>query len=256
MTAGPLDLLPNALRAVAPDLDSVAIATWTTALAPNLSSSGISTEKRIAMFLGQVAAESGAFTRLEEDLDYTAERLTEVWPNRFPTVAEAAPYAHQPEKLANHVYAGRLGNGDEASGDGWMFRGRGLLQLTGRSQYAMFATGARLSIDAALAFITTPAGAALSACRWWATRGHMMALSDDWDVQAVTLRVNGSLTDLPKRIAACGRALAALAEHRPAPPPIAAAPPAPALSPEDALMQAELDQLQHPSPAKSGTQEA
>ena len=96
----------------------------------------INTPPRVAAFLAQVAHESGELARLVENLNYTAARLVAVWPTKFPTVEAAQPYERNPERLANRVYAKRLGNGDTASGDGWRFRGRGLIQLTGRNHLA------------------------------------------------------------------------------------------------------------------------
>src|SRR5687767_14886820 len=99
---------------------------WTDALNPALAQFEITTPPRIAAFLAQVALESMEFSHLVENLNYSAKRLMVVWPRRFPTLAAASPYARNPERLANHVYAKRLGNGDATSGDGWRFRGRGL----------------------------------------------------------------------------------------------------------------------------------
>ena len=96
---------------------------------------GVNTPKKIAHFLAQTAHESGGFRIAIENMNYTAKRLTEVWPKRFPTLAAAAPFAGNPQKLGNSVYANRMGNGPPSSGDGFRYRGRGLLQLTGRSMY-------------------------------------------------------------------------------------------------------------------------
>src|SRR5262249_8858281 len=96
---------------------------------------GVNTPKRIAHFLSQIGHESGGFRIKVEDLSYTAARLMQVWPSRFPNMDIARQYERNPEKLGNFVYANRMGNGDAASGDGYRFRGRGLLQLTGRSMY-------------------------------------------------------------------------------------------------------------------------
>src|SRR4029453_2056107 len=108
---------------------------WTAALNKAMDRFEINSIQRIAAFLAQLAHESGEFERLRESLNYSAERLTKVWPNRFPTVAAAEPFARNEQKLGNKVYANRLGNGDEASGDGFRYRGRGLIQLTGRANY-------------------------------------------------------------------------------------------------------------------------
>lgn len=96
---------------------------------------GIDTPRKIAMFLAQSAHESGGFKIAVENMNYTASRLMQVWPKRFPTPDKAGQYAGNPQKLGNFVYANRMGNGDPASGDGYRFRGRGLLQLTGRHMY-------------------------------------------------------------------------------------------------------------------------
>jgi putative chitinase len=89
----------------------------------------------LAWYLANVAEESAGLTKFEENMRYSAKRLCQVWPKRFPTLAAAAPYANNPEKLANRVYADRMGNGPESSGDGWRFRGRGPIQITGRAMY-------------------------------------------------------------------------------------------------------------------------
>src|SRR5688572_5216436 len=100
-----------------------------------LARGGIDTPLRRAHFLAQVAHESGGFKRLVENLNYSADALVRTWPSRFDA-ATAKQYARQPERIANKVYAGRLGNGDETSGDGWRYRGRGYIQLTGQVNYA------------------------------------------------------------------------------------------------------------------------
>ena len=216
---GPLDLLPQALKAVAPHLTATDIQTWTAALASPMRSSGIVTEKRIAMFLGQSAEESGGFTELVEDLNYSVSRLCQVWPSRFPTAASAAPYARNPQKLANHVYANRMGNGNEASDDGWNFRGRGIFQVTGRSAYSVYATSLGKPILDVANSMEHPPGAAQSACWWWSNQGQsFLDLCDDWDIRGVTQRTNGGLTNLQARVTSCGIALAALANSRPPPP--------------------------------------
>ena len=101
----------------------------------------INTPLREAAFLAQTAHESQNFTRLVENLNYSAKRLTQVWPKRFPTLDKAQPYANNPEKLANFTYANRNGNGSEASGDGWKYRGRGFIQITGRANYKACSDG-------------------------------------------------------------------------------------------------------------------
>ncbi len=112
---------------------------WTDALNKILPEYEINSSLRVAAFLAQCAHESGNFKFLTENLNYRWESLRKVFPRYFPTDELAQQYARQPEKIANRVYANRMGNGDEASGDGWRYRGRGLIQLTGKDNYFWFA---------------------------------------------------------------------------------------------------------------------
>jgi len=197
--------LPRVIAAVAPRADAE---TWSAALAAPMRSAGITTPRRIAMFIGQLACESGGFRLLEEDLVYRASRLCQVWPAYFPTLADAIAYANNARGIANRVYANRLGNGDADSGDGWRYRGRGLVQLTGRGLYSALARVEPRAGDPD--WLTTPAGAAISACWYWSERGELLALSDAWDIEGVTRRINGGETDLAARTAAVEAALAVL----------------------------------------------
>jgi putative chitinase len=194
----PPPLPPNrfdpALRAVAPHLADADRTAWIAALLPPLQRSGITASRCVAAFLGQCAAESAGFQSLEEDLNYSAARLCEVWPHRFPTTEAAAACALQPEALANHVYANRMGNGDEASGDGWRFRGRGLLQITGRTTYQHFALAMTMTLDQAVAHAATRAGAADSAVWFWSAN-QLNALASTWSLDLLT-RKSGSLISL------------------------------------------------------------
>ena len=239
-----LSALPHALIAVAPHLTADETETWTNALTAPMRACGIVTEKRIAMFVGQAAEESGGFLELVEDLNYSALRLCQVWPNRFPSSAAAAPYARNPEKLANHVYANRMGNGNEASGDGWLFRGRGIFQVTGRSDYCMFASSIGHDLAEVLPWMETPPGAAQSACWWWSNQGQsLLDLCDEWDVRGVSQRANGGVTNLSARVTACSAALAVLANGRRPVVPQTQFTPTPAVDPADALNKAELSKL-------------
>lgn len=152
-------------------------------LARYLTAAGLITRLRLIHFLAQIAHESNFIPR-EENLNYSADRLPVVWPSRFRTVADAAPYARNPEKLANKVYAGRYGNGNEASGDGWRFRGRGWVQLTFRDNYERFKLSA--NPDALL----TMDGAAKSAAMYWIDKG-INAHAERDDIATVTQKVNG-----------------------------------------------------------------
>ncbi|MGN8259526.1 glycoside hydrolase family 19 protein [Pseudomonas sp. SMSB3] len=125
---------------------------------------------RQAAFLAQVAHESGQLRNLVENLNYSAEALVRTWPSRF-TAQTAAAYARQPEKIANKAYGGRMGNGPEASGDGWRFRGRGLLQVTGRSNYREAGAGLGLPLEEEPDLLEQAEHAAQSAAWWWAKNG-------------------------------------------------------------------------------------
>lgn len=134
---------------------------------------GIDTVEKKAAFLAQISVESADFNNTEENLNYSAERLHKVWPRRFPTIDSVKPYAHNSEALGNHVYANRLGNGDEASGDGYLFRGRGLIQTTGRSNYR--ATGYENRPED----LANPSVAADSAAQFWSSNGFVLAKPSD-----------------------------------------------------------------------------
>lgn len=145
-------------------------------------------------FLGQVLHESSGLSRLSENLNYSAERLCAVWPKRFSTLADAQPYARNPEALANKVYGGRMGN--TQAGDGWLYRGRGPIQLTGRDNYA--AVGALLGMDLINEpeLMEQPEIALRATVAWWEDRIPDSFLGD---VEKVTKRVNGGLIGLADR---------------------------------------------------------
>ena len=151
----------------------------------------INTPKRAAAFLAQAAHESLGFTRLQEDLSYsTPERLMTVFKGRFDGLADAAQYLRQPEKLANRVYANRLGNGDTSSGDGWRFRGRGLFQLTGRANYMAAGDGLGTDYKTNPDLVAEPPDAAFTAAWYWAV-GNLNAMADVGQIDVITRRING-----------------------------------------------------------------
>ena len=201
--------LSAALRAAAPGVDQ---SVWLEPLSTALLRCNVWTPRRVAAFVGQCSVEAGTdFHEVGENLFYTtAARLRAVWPSRFATEADAAPYLRAPEMLANHVYAGKLGNGDAASGDGWRFRGGGLLQLTGRAEYGAFGTARGMSAEAAVSWVQTPAGAADAAAWYWQTHG-CNDLADSWRISQITRAINGpAMLDNDKRIAASNAALRAI----------------------------------------------
>ena len=182
-------------------------ATWSTALNGAMAQFEVTSPERMAAFLAQIAHESGQLTRLSENLNYSAKRLMQVWPNRFPTMEKALQYERNPERLANCVYAKRLGNGDEASGDGWSYRGRGLIQLTGRGNYRSAAQGIGMPLEEQPDLLLQPGPAALSAAWFWKSHG-LNELADDYnddddteDFKIITKRINGGTVGLKERVA-------------------------------------------------------
>ncbi|CAG9233053.1 Glycoside hydrolase [Paraburkholderia sabiae] len=180
---------------------------WANSLNTALPKFGINTPDRIASFLAQTGYESGQFNNLEENLNYSAAALMRAWPKRFPNEAAAQPYINNPRKLADFVYANRMGNGNEQSDDGYVFRGRGLIQLTGRSNYAAVAK----VIDAKLLeqpdLLVQPDYACSSAAWYWQSRG-LNELADDRtddndleDFAEITRRINGGTIGIKDRFA-------------------------------------------------------
>jgi putative chitinase len=151
----------------------------------------ITTPVRQAAFLAQAAHESANFTRLEENLWYsTPERVMAVFPSTIHSIADTLPLIRNPERLANHVYAGRNGNGDANSGDGWRYIGRGLFQLTGRANY--MAAGSALGVDlkGRPGLVSKPLHAAQTAAWFWTVAG-CNELADSSQIDAVTRKING-----------------------------------------------------------------
>lgn len=153
---------------------------------------------RVAGFLAQLAHESGGFNAIIENLNYSKDGLRKIFPKYFPTDELAAQYARQPQKIANRVYANRMKNGDEASGDGWKFRGRGLIQLTGKDNYTRFAEALDMDIDSTIAYLETPNGAVASAGWFW-DNNKLNQFCDRGDFITLTKRINGGTIGLADR---------------------------------------------------------
>lgn len=151
----------------------------------------ITTARRIAAFLGQCMVESGLLVHCEENLFYCdPARIALIFPRQFPTASVAAAYAKNPAKLGAHVYADRLGNGDEYSGDGFTYRGRGLLQITGRDAYADAARGLARDYIGSPCLVALPPDACLTAAWFWHTN-KLNVLADASNIDAITRAVNG-----------------------------------------------------------------
>ena len=171
--------------------------TWSMNLCNILPRYEITTPLRIAAFLAQCGHESNGFIILRENLNYSAIGLLAIWPSRF-TPGIANLYAKMPIKIANRVYADRMGNGPEGSGDGWKYRGRGLIQLTGKRNYLEFAKAIGLRFEEIIPYMETKAGALESACWYW-TVNKLNAIADTGDVRKMTKAINGGLNGIEDR---------------------------------------------------------
>jgi putative chitinase len=174
---------------------------WHNALSQLLPDYEINTAERIAAFIAQCSHESGGFTALKENLNYKAATLRKIFPKYFPDDATAAHYAGLPDKqqaIANKVYANRMGNGPEESGDGYRFCGRGLIQLTGRDNYSWFAASLSISVEEASEYLQTFEGAAQSACWFWETNS-LNRWADAGDILTLTKKINGGTIGLEDR---------------------------------------------------------
>jgi putative chitinase len=175
---------------------------WTEALNKILPDYDINTPERVSAFIAQCAHESGNFTALHENLNYRAVTLRKIFPKYFPNDQLAEQYASQPNKaelIANRVYARRMGNGDEASGDGYRYCGRGLIQLTGKENYSWFAASLEMPVEEVPAYLQTFEGAVQSACWFWETN-NLNQWADKGDILTLTKRINGGTIGLDDRI--------------------------------------------------------
>jgi putative chitinase len=171
---------------------------WHHALVQLLPDYDINTPKRIAAFIAQCSHESGGFRVLTENLNYKAAGLRRIFPNYFPTDELAKQYEKQPKKIANRVYANRMANGDESSGDGFRYCGRGLIQLTGKSNYQAFADSLEMKVEDVPDYLATFEGAAQSACWFWETN-NLNKFADSGDILNMTKRINGGTIGLEDR---------------------------------------------------------
>jgi putative chitinase len=174
---------------------------WCEALNEILPEYGIDTPQRVAAFIAQCAHESGGFRALKENLNYRPETLRKLFSKYFPTDDLARAYASMPNKqeaIANRIYASRMGNGDEQSGDGFRFCGRGLIQLTGRDNYTFFAGSLDIPVEEAAEYLQTFEGAVQSACWFWETN-NLNQYADSGDILTMTKRINGGTIGLEDR---------------------------------------------------------
>jgi len=175
-------------------------ATWYTPLIDMFARYNINTTQRQASFIGQCQHESNNFRTLEENLHYSADGLMRTWPSRFPSRDVAEQYAQNPEKIANKVYAGRMGNGTEESGDGWKYHGRGVIQLTGKENYERCGTAITADLVNQPQLLIEPHYAVLSAGWFW-NKLNLNDLADAQEYGQMTKRINGGTLGLDDRIA-------------------------------------------------------
>jgi putative chitinase len=194
------------LNKIMPNADA---APWLDHLNNAMAAQDINNPMRMAAFLAHVAVESGELSIVAEKMGYSAERMMEVWPRRFPTTESAAPFAHNPEKLGSFVYADRLGNGPPSSGDGFRYRGRGLLQATGKDHYREASAALNVDLIAKPELLEQPELAAKEAAWWWKKRG-LNPVADAAQFRNSTVIINGGLTGYDKRVAFWRRALGVL----------------------------------------------
>lgn len=196
------------LLKIRPDQSPVKAVVAAEKLAWALPQYQIDTPLRVAHLLAQLAHESG-FMPIAENLNYTAKRLPQVWPLRFPTLASAQRCAGNPEALGNTVYAGRLGNGRPESGDGYRYRGRGMIQLTGRENYRTYGKIIGYDLEANPDLLREYGISALVAGAFWRAR-NLNRWADIDDVTSVTRLINGGLNGLQERVVYLQRAKKAL----------------------------------------------
>lgn len=165
-----------------------------------IEAAGITTPRRLAQFLAQALHETNGLTISEENGNYTARRMMQVWPSRFPSIEKALPFAHSAEKLFNNVYGSRMGNGPAPSGDGYRFRGRGILQTTGREAYRKYGRRCGVDFEASPELVLSAEHALKPALAEWVD-GGCNAMADRGDIRAITRKINGGLTGYEDRCA-------------------------------------------------------
>lgn len=184
---------------------------WAPILHEHMFANGINTKERIAMFLAQASHESGGFSRLVENLNYSAEGLAKTWPGRYASGGKpndlAKKIARNPEMIANYTYANRMGNGGPESGDGWKYRGRGIFQLTGKANYQSFFYSVGLRPEPEK--LAEPELAIMSACWFWVNR-KLNDAADAKDVAKATKIINGGSIGLEHRTKLYNQILRAL----------------------------------------------
>jgi putative chitinase len=186
------------LQKLAPKTNSQRLKDIVDPLNKTLEKFDIESKLRAAAFLAQTAHESGGFSAIKENLNYGTDGLLKVFPKYFPTKELAEQYNRQPQKIASRVYGGRMGNGDESTGDGYKYCGRGLIQLTGKQNYSAMAADLGMTLEALVPYLETLEGACMSAGWFWNKNG-LNKLADAEDFVTLTKRINGGTIGLEDR---------------------------------------------------------
>jgi len=197
------------LEQMFPQAKQANLALYLDALNSTMDANSINTKNRIAGFLAQCCHESGNFSAVVENLNYSSDALHTLYPKYFPSVEVADQYSRQPQKIANHMYANRMGNGDEASGEGWKFRGRGIIQITGKTNYTLCGTSLQLDLVTNPTLLETPLDATRSAGWYW-TLHNINAAADADDIVHMTKIINGGTNGLDNRTKLYNQAKAVL----------------------------------------------
>lgn len=188
------------LQEIMPAASPENIVTYIKPLNVQMSKFHINTPLRAAHFIAQLAHESGSFAHVSENLNYSAQALRRVFGKYFPTDTLAEEYARKPEMIANRVYANRMGNGNEGSGDGWRYRGRGLIQLTGKDNYRLCAAATGLDLIKEPEQLEKNPNAAVAAAGWFWNMRQLNTYADRDDIRAITKRINGGYNGLEDRM--------------------------------------------------------
>jgi putative chitinase len=207
-------MIPKVEHIVAAGVKQATAEKWVEAVAAACQEFNINTPQRIAGFLSQCAHESGGFERLQENLNYSADGMAGIWPKRFAVMGPdgkpvkkdgknqpnkfALALHRKPEMIANVVYSGRMGNGPTESGEGWLYRGRGLKQLTGKDNHRACSAGLGVDLVANPDLLLEPVYAARSAAWFWATN-KCNNFADSGDIEGLTKRINGGLIGIDDR---------------------------------------------------------
>lgn len=207
-------MTPRVEHIVAAGVKQATAEKWVDAVAAACQEFNIDTPQRIAGFLSQCAHESGGFERLQENLNYSAEGMAGIWPRRFAVLGPdnkpvkkdgknqpnkfALALHRKPEMIANVVYSGRMGNGPTESGEGWLYRGRGLKQLTGKDNYTRCGAALGLNLVENPDLLLEPEGASLSAAWFWSVN-KCGPLADADDFVGLTKKINGGTIGLADR---------------------------------------------------------